>query len=212
MSVAEVVAQVESGVADEDAETGELRSAEPSADERRHQRFQVQQVLEGEAPSTRQLLEAPEPRRARACGRRAAAIALVVLAAQSVHHYRTELVTNAAVGPLVERTYAMLGTTVVPRWDIHQYEILDWIATAEPNTRGQGSLRITARIKNRGPQYQPYPSVHLRLKDRWEAAVGSRVFAPTGISRRRAAQADGTRRNDARGARSRRSGPRRLWI
>jgi hypothetical protein len=101
-----------------------------------------------------------------------------VLAGQSVHHYRAELSTNAAIGPLVKSAYEMLGVVVAPPWDIRQYEILDWIATAEPNTHGQGSLRITARIKNRGPQYQPYPSVHLRLKDRWEEAVGSRVFAP----------------------------------
>jgi hypothetical protein len=78
----------------------------------------------------------------------------------------------------VQRAYASFGITVSPHWNVHQYEILDWVATAEPNARGQGSLKITARIKNRGPEYQPYPSVQLRLKDRWEAAVGSRVFGP----------------------------------
>jgi hypothetical protein len=39
-------------------------------------------------------------------------------------------------------------------------------------------LKITARIQNRGPARQPYPAVQLRLKDRWETAVGSRMFAP----------------------------------
>ena len=68
--------------------------------------------------------------------------------------------------------------TATPRWDVHQYEILDWVATAEPNTRGVGSLKISARIQNRGPQQQPYPRVQLRLKDRWEKAVGSRMFVP----------------------------------
>jgi hypothetical protein len=79
---------------------------------------------------------------------------------------------------MIKSAYSVLGVTVTPHWDIRQYQILDWVATAEPNTHGQGSLKITAHIKNRGPQHQPYPSVHLELKDRWDSAVGSRVFAP----------------------------------
>jgi predicted Zn finger-like uncharacterized protein len=183
MSVADVVAQVEIGVTDENDETGELKVLlEPDAAADGISPSQVQQVLEGGDDAgvrTWHLLDASEPRRHRGAWMAGSALALVALAAQSVHHYRAQLAANAAVGPLVQRTFAMLGAPVTPRWDIHQYEILDWIATAEPNTPGKGSLRITARIKNRGPLYQPYPSVHLSLKDRWEEAVGSRVFAPT---------------------------------
>jgi predicted Zn finger-like uncharacterized protein len=177
MSVADVVAQVEIGVADEDAETGKLQSGTEDG----ISASQVHEVLESDASETPYDLlgAAPPPRRRTRLWAASAALALVALAAQGVHHYRAELATNAAVGPLVKSTYALLGATVAPRWDIRQYEILDWIATAEANAGSQGSLRITARIKNRGPQYQPYPSVHLRLKDRWEEAVGSRVFAPT---------------------------------
>jgi predicted Zn finger-like uncharacterized protein len=181
MSVADVVAQVERGVADENAETPETTAQlEPPSDADGISPSQVQRVLESEEPSigTWHLVDAPESHRRIRPWTAAAALALLTLVVQGVHHYRAQLVANAAVGPLVQRTYAMLGATVVPRWDIRQYEILDWIATAEPNARGKGSLRITARIKNRGPLYQPYPSVHLRLKDRWEEAVGSRVFAP----------------------------------
>ena len=52
-------------------------------------------------------------------------------------------------------TYRALGAEITPRWDMQQYEILDWIATAEPNTRGLGSLksrrgsRIAGRCANR---------------------------------------------------------------
>ena len=67
---------------------------------------------------------------------------------------------------------------ITPNWDVQQYQIIDWVATAEPNSRGVGSLKITARIQNRGPLRQPYPAVQLRLKDRWEKAVGSRMFTP----------------------------------
>jgi predicted Zn finger-like uncharacterized protein len=183
MSVADVVAQVEIGVADENADTGELKVLlEPNEASDGISPSQVQRVLEGADDAsvrTWHLLDVREPRQRRRAWAVGSALALVALAAQTIHHYRAQLAANTAVGPLVAGTYAMLGSPVVPRWDIHQYEILDWIATAEPNTPGKGSLRITARIKNRGPLYQPYPSVHLSLKDRWEEAVGSRVFAPT---------------------------------
>jgi predicted Zn finger-like uncharacterized protein len=108
----------------------------------------------------------------------AAVAALVVFCFQIVHHFRSDLARNATLGPLVTGLYGAFGSKLAPHYDVHQYEILDWIATAEPNSRGLGSLKITARIQNRGPLRQPYPAVQLRLKDRWEAAVGSRLFTP----------------------------------
>jgi predicted Zn finger-like uncharacterized protein len=108
-----------------------------------------------------------------------AALAVVVLGVQIANHYRSALAANPAFGSWTERAYSLVGIAVVPRWDVRQYEILDWVANAEPNTRGVGSLKISARIQNRGSRQQPYPKVQLRLKDRWEKAVGSRVFAPS---------------------------------
>jgi hypothetical protein len=108
----------------------------------------------------------------------AAALASLALGAQAIHHFRSDIAGHATFGPWLVATYETLGAELTPHWDVHQYQILDWIATAEPNSRGLGSLKITARIQNRGPSRQPYPAVQLRLKDRWEAAVGSRMFAP----------------------------------
>jgi hypothetical protein len=108
----------------------------------------------------------------------AAAFALLVLGAQAINHYRADVAGNPTFGPWLVATYAALGVEVTPHWNVQQYEIIDWVATAEPNSRGLGSLKITALIQNRGPLRQPYPAVQLRLKDRWEAAVGSRMFTP----------------------------------
>jgi predicted Zn finger-like uncharacterized protein len=108
----------------------------------------------------------------------AAALALVALAAQALHHFRSELAGHSTFGPILAQVYGVFGAELAPSWDVRQYEIIDWVATAEPNSRGLGSLKITARIQNRGPQRQPYPAVQLRLKDRWEEAVGSRMFGP----------------------------------
>jgi predicted Zn finger-like uncharacterized protein len=108
----------------------------------------------------------------------AAALALLGLFLQGVNHYRSEIAGHPTFGPWIQQAYGLFGTELTPSWDVHQYEILDWVATAEPNSRGLGSLKITARIQNRGPLRQPFPAVQLRLKDRWEAAVSSRVFTP----------------------------------
>src|SRR5690606_41547147 len=107
-----------------------------------------------------------------------AAVAALALAVQAVHHYRNELALQEVIGAPLRSAYALLGLPLSPRWDLSQYQILDWVATAEPNASGRGSLKIMARIRNRGPRAQPYPQIHLRLEDRWDASVGSRVFAP----------------------------------
>lgn len=107
-----------------------------------------------------------------------AAAALVVLALQVVHHFRSELASQDAIGPWLRGAYALIGVTVVPRWDVGQYEILDWVAAAKPSDRERGTLEINARVHNRGPRAQPYPHIQLELKDRWEETVGRRVFRP----------------------------------
>jgi hypothetical protein len=101
-----------------------------------------------------------------------------MLGAQAIHYFRSNIAGHATAGPMLVAAYASLGVELRPRWDVDQYQILDWVATAAPNSRGLGSLKITARIQNRGPSRQPYPAVQLRLKDRWEAALGSRMFTP----------------------------------
>jgi predicted Zn finger-like uncharacterized protein len=108
----------------------------------------------------------------------AAALAVIALGLQIANHNRSALAGHPTLGPWVRSAYDELGVRVTPTWDVHQYKILDWTATAEPNARGLGSLEISARIQNLSPRPQPYPSVQLRLKDRWEEAVGRRLFTP----------------------------------
>ena len=107
-----------------------------------------------------------------------AGLAAFLLAAQLLHHFSADLAGRATIGPLLQGAYSLFGVSLAPRWNVAQYEIVDWIAAAEPNSLGQGNLVITARIHNRGSRAQPYPHVQLQLLDRWEAAVGRRVFRP----------------------------------
>jgi hypothetical protein len=179
-----VVAQVELGAADENASSDEVDARTRLTDEQPISAAQVEGVLAAE-PATHAadalqwtLLDELEPKGSSRWWSIAAVLALLVLGSQAVHHYRAILAGHELVGPWVQQAYAALGIAVTPHWDVHQYEILDWVATAEPNSRGLGSLKITARIQNQGPLRQPYPAVRLRLKDRWEEAVGSRMFMP----------------------------------
>ncbi len=107
-----------------------------------------------------------------------AGLLALLLIGQLVHHNRASLATQPVVGTLVQRAYALVGLTVSPSWDLAQYEITNWAATAGETDGGIGNLRITAQIRNDGPTAQPFPSIQLELKDRWESVIGSRVFSP----------------------------------
>jgi predicted Zn finger-like uncharacterized protein len=194
-SVAEIVAEVDLGAADANAITGEMPAPAPLP-EQPISAAAVDEVLAREPAARASAMPARVPMpplgpapaaRANGWWSVAAIVALLVLGVQTLNHYRTELASDTRFGPWVQSAYAAVGISVTPTWDVHQYEILDWVATAEPNTRGLGSLKITARIQNRGPLRQPFPSVQLQLKDRWEDAVGRRVFGPAEYLPRNAA-------------------------
>jgi predicted Zn finger-like uncharacterized protein len=194
-SIAAVVAEVDLGAADANAITGELAAPAPLP-EQPISAAAVDEVLTSEPVAAQPVATAPMPMpqlgpAPAARGSRwwslAAVLALLALGVQTLNHYRADLAGDARFGPWVQSAYAAVGVMVTPSWDVHQYEILDWVASAEPNTRGLGSLKITARIQNRGPSRQPFPSVQLQLKDRWEDAVGRRMFTPAEYLPRNAA-------------------------
>lgn len=120
---------------------------------------------------------APGGRR-RAAWAAAAALAALILTGQLAHQFRADLARHALVGGLVQSAYGVLGIELVPRWDPGRYDIRDWAATAEQEADGRSSLLIRAEIENSGPGTMPQPHVFLTLKDRWDAVLASRVFAP----------------------------------
>jgi predicted Zn finger-like uncharacterized protein len=110
--------------------------------------------------------------------RTAALVATAALILQILHHYRAELAGTPVVGAALRQAYGFAGIELRPRLNVSQYELVDWKALAEPGANGQGNLVIESRVRNKGPGAQPYPYIHLRLLDRFEETVGSRVFAP----------------------------------
>ena len=170
-------AAAETKVAAEEAAT------EPGAEEARDRHAisatEVDRVLADDAAeAVPYVWLQPEPKPRSGWWTVATALAPVALGAQALHHFRSTIAGHPTFGPWLTAAYNLFGAEIAPSWDVHQYEIIDWVATAEPNSRGLGSLKITARIQNHGPLRQPYPAVQLRLKDRYETAVGSRMFTP----------------------------------
>lgn len=166
--------------ATEEAGTANATAAPQTADDE-----WVASVLEyapeaqpSETPAWSQAPAASGSKRRTALWTAASALALLALLAQGVHHYRGDLATLPEIGPPLQRVYGFLGLPLVPHWDVRQYRVLKWTAAAEPKSqsKGKGDLVITAQIRNQGPLSQPYPYIHLRLKNRWEDVVGSRTF------------------------------------
>lgn len=119
--------------------------------------------------------EIPEPPRSR-LWTAAAAAAFLVLCIQVAHHFRSSLAGNALIGPLVQRVYSTFGRPVIPDWDVTRYTLIDWVAVEDPGEQSQRNLIIRTQLRNDAGRAQPFPMIQLRLLDRYEQAVGARLF------------------------------------
>lgn len=108
----------------------------------------------------------------------AAGILCVTLAGQLTHRFRNELVSVPIFGTVLARAYAVADIDLVAPVDLDQFELLDLTALAEPAGEEQGWLIIETRVRNSGPNVQPFPHIFVRLVDRWEDTVAGRYFAP----------------------------------
>jgi predicted Zn finger-like uncharacterized protein len=108
--------------------------------------------------------------------RAGAAVALLVLLAQIVNHYRDQLAATARWHRPLTRLYASLGVPLVPRWDLRAYEVRQLGASVEPTSAGV--ITVRASIKNAAPQPQPLPLLRVTLQDRFGNRIAARDVAP----------------------------------
>lgn len=106
----------------------------------------------------------------------AGVLALMVLAVQVVHHFRTELARHPSIGPVLIQTYAKLGMKLTPHWLVSAYSIKQWGMVSDPQQ--PGVLRMRASVTNVAAFAQPYPMLRFTLEDRFGATVGAREFKP----------------------------------
>jgi predicted Zn finger-like uncharacterized protein len=104
-------------------------------------------------------------------------LALLVLAAQIVHHYRVELADYAGLrGPLTT-IYAALGVPLEPHWDVSAYEVHQLGAFAGAQTPGE--LTVRASVKNTAPRVQPLPLLRIIVQDRFGNRIAARDVTPS---------------------------------
>jgi predicted Zn finger-like uncharacterized protein len=106
----------------------------------------------------------------------AIACAVLVLLMQIVHHYRDELAVSARLNRPLSALYASLGMPLVPRWDLHAYDVRQLGASVDPG--GSGIITVRASIKNAAQQPQPLPLLRVTLQDRFGNRIASREVAP----------------------------------
>jgi predicted Zn finger-like uncharacterized protein len=102
---------------------------------------------------------------------------LLLLIAQIVHHYRSELARHQTFGPTIVAMYSALGLPLMADWHLHTYEIKQWGVLSDP--AHPGTLKVRASITNRARFAQPYPLLKLVLEDRWGDQVRAREFEPS---------------------------------
>lgn len=129
-----------------------------------------------DAPVPTFLEDAPPPRR-RVAWAAGAALALLVLAAQGIYHFRTELgVLLPVLRPHLEAACAALKCELrLPRRPkLMAIESSD----LQADGRRENVIVLNAVLRNQAVFAQEYPSLELTLTDERDEAVARRVLAP----------------------------------
>jgi predicted Zn finger-like uncharacterized protein len=100
----------------------------------------------------------------------------LLLLAQIVNHYRDELAATPRLNRPLTALYGALGVHLVPRWDVHAYDVRQLGASVEPGAAGL--ITVRASIKNGARQPQPLPLLRVTLQDRFGNRIASSDVAP----------------------------------
>jgi predicted Zn finger-like uncharacterized protein len=116
----------------------------------------------------------------------------LMLAGQIIHHHRQSLVTQGWAQPLLTPTYAAMGVTLEPQWDLNAYDVRQLGGEALPGAAEKIVLR--ASIQNTSDHSQPPPLLRITLQDRFGNSLAAHDIAPqeylrgTALSRLKANQ------------------------
>ncbi|HEX2494788.1 MAG TPA: DUF3426 domain-containing protein [Steroidobacter sp.] len=148
-------------------------------DDRSQQRIEAEHIEpERAAPASPELelLGTSAPRAASRMWRWLVAPLALLLALQTVHHFRAALARHPRVGAPMIRLYSALGLTLTPEWNLRAYEVRQWGVISDP--AAPGTLKVRASVTNLAAFPQPYPLLKLVLEDRWGDQVRARTFEP----------------------------------
>lgn len=105
-----------------------------------------------------------------------AALALLLLAAQVLNHYRDELAATTRFNRPLTALYSALGVQLAPHWDLHAYDVRQLGASVD--AAQAGLITVRASIKNAASQPQPLPLLRVTLQDRFGNRIAARDVAP----------------------------------
>src|SRR6266513_2983271 len=103
-------------------------------------------------------------------------LAVLLLLAQIVNHYRDELAATTRFHRTITALYASLGVRLAPHWDLRAYEVHQLGASVEPASAGL--ITVRASVKNAAAQPQPLPVLRVTLQDRFGNRIAARDVAP----------------------------------
>ncbi|HXY76429.1 MAG TPA: DUF3426 domain-containing protein [Steroidobacteraceae bacterium] len=131
-------------------------------------------LAEGIATSGEHPGEAVRPRRE--LWGAGAVLAVLVLLAQIVNHYRDDLAATTRLNQPLTALYTALGVRLAPHWDLHSYDVRQLGAIAEHGPAGH--ITVRASVKNAAQQPQPMPLLRVTLEDRFGNRIAARDVAP----------------------------------
>lgn len=115
-------------------------------------------------------------------------LAVLLLAAQILHHRRDELAIDARFrGPLTA-LYGALGVPLAPHWDLAGYDVRQLGASADAGS--QGVLTVRASVQNSGDNPQPLPLLRVTVQDRFGNRIAARDVGPASYAGSAAAISD----------------------
>jgi len=105
-----------------------------------------------------------------------AALALaLVLGAQILHHYRSQLAGYAPLSRPMTALYAALGLPLDPRWDVSAYDVRQLGAD---ESAAAGALTVRASLRNTATRAQPLPLLRVTVQDRFGNRLAARDVRP----------------------------------
>jgi predicted Zn finger-like uncharacterized protein len=105
-----------------------------------------------------------------------AALLVLALAAQAVHHWRNVLAAQPAFSQPLTRLYAKFGVALTPDWDLHAYDVRQLGAVTD--AAGGANIHVKISVLNRALHAQPVPALRLTLLDRFGKRVAARDLKP----------------------------------
>jgi Protein of unknown function (DUF3426) len=105
----------------------------------------------------------------------AGALALA-LALQIVNHYRDVLAADPALSGLLGTVYSAMGVKLLPRWNVHAYDVRQLGASVAGTAAGE--IVVRASVKNSASRAQPLPLLRVTLQDRFGNRIAARDVPP----------------------------------